>query len=206
VSASTTASATHTVTEADALKATLLRDRSLPLDKTWSCHRRLILQRSRTVAQGTDTERAHHRIVFMREDMAVPDIETRDVKMRPDAGDLARIDKHGVLAAHLPWIRRGHRPRDQVGWLGSNPVRAYRQGLPVDDLKSHLVDMDGVRIRREIRALPELCRVERRIFGDGCHPWEGGCSCHRPAMFRAATRRVRRRRKRGSWNRRLTPA
>ena len=102
-----------------------------------------------------DEVRPHHLVVLVLDDVAMPDVEARQVEQGLDPGDLARVGDDGVLEARLPAFRRS----------GSTVNR-----LAVDHLELHLVDVDGVRVLGEIVYLPDLDRTERRVLGDQIVP------------------------------------
>jgi hypothetical protein len=68
-------------------------------------HENALVQR-RIGGDGADVVGAHHFIVFMLDDVAVPDKETRYVKAGADARDLARIGDDRILPAALAGIWR----------------------------------------------------------------------------------------------------
>src|SRR6185369_15109095 len=108
----------------------------------------------------------------MGEDVTVPDVESGDVEMRLDPRYPAGIDEHRVLQSGLVRIRRS-RCSNQNGRLGGEPVWTQLEILPVDHFEGYLVHVDRVGIRSEIVELPDLCRVEVRVFGDRLHPLLG---------------------------------
>src|SRR5512132_4183722 len=74
---------------------------------------------------GSDPVRAHHLVVLVLDDVAVPDEQPGAVVGRLDAGDLAGVGDDGVLASGLPR-------------LGPANLAAL-DALAVDDLEGDLV-------------------------------------------------------------------
>src|SRR6266545_7663048 len=102
-----------------------------------------------------DAVRPHHLVVLVLDDVAVPHVEPGEVEPRLDPSDLLRIGDHRVLVAGLPALRL---PQIAV------------ERLSVHHLEHHLVDVDRVRVLREVPELPDLGRADRRVLGDGIHP------------------------------------
>ena len=83
----------------------------------------------------------------MLDDVTVPDEQTGIIEQGLDSGDLARIGDDRVLKTRLPNLRR---PRNSFEWLA------------IDNLKLHLMDVDGVGIFREVVAFPKS-RLRSRL-------------------------------------------
>src|SRR5512144_78159 len=116
----------------------------------------------------------HHFVVFVLDDMAVPDVLAGQVEQCLHASDLAGVGDDSVLESRLGGVR------------GSRVTRIHR--LAIDDLELHLVNVNGVRIRGEIVDFPDLDRVQRRVLGDRVVPAQrnpGAVRGHR-AQQRAA--------------------
>src|SRR5688572_3406750 len=88
----------------------------------------------------------------MLKDVAVPDIESRQVKEGFNTGDLPGVGNDGILQPGLPTLWR--------------PRRTTLGGLSVNDLKLYLVDVNRVSILREVMDFPDLRRTERGLFGN----------------------------------------
>src|SRR6266545_3776504 len=69
---------------------------------------------------GPHSVRAHHLVVLVLHDVAVPHVPARQIELGLDPGDLARIRDDGVLVARLPPL--------------GLPSRAVVHPLPVDHL------------------------------------------------------------------------
>ena len=116
------------------------------LARTWLTHACTQPWQARTFAPGSrlDPQRAHHLVVLVLEDVAVPDEEPGVVEARLDAGDLVGVGDDRVLVAGLPRL--------------GGPSRSAER-LPVHDLELHLVDVDRVGVLGEVVDLPELDRA-----------------------------------------------
>ena len=91
---------------------------------------------------GPDPEGAHHLVVLVLQDVAVPDELAGTLEVRPNARHLAGVGRDGVLESGLPRLRRR---RDSDDLDGLDDVAAVDQEpLPVHDFERHLVDMDRV--------------------------------------------------------------
>src|SRR6266508_360290 len=101
---------------------------------------------------------AHHLVVLVLDDVAVPHVQAGEVELGLDPGDLLRVGDDGVLVAGLPALRRSGR---SLGRL---------ERLAVDDLELHLVDVDGVGVFGEVVELPDLGGSQRRVLGDRIVP------------------------------------
>src|SRR5215207_10480937 len=100
---------------------------------------------SAAAVSGPDAIRAHHLVVLVLEDVAVPDEQAGAVEERLHARDLAGVGDHGVLATELP----------ALGRTGDAVER-----LAVFYLEGDLVDVDRVGVLGEVVELPDLDRAD----------------------------------------------
>jgi hypothetical protein len=121
------------------------------------------------LGKGADLVRAHHFVVFMLEDVAMPDVAAGvAVETDDDAGDHAGFGAHCVLP---PCFRRIG--RDRVARELQLVFADVGEGLKtaaVEDLKFDEMQMDGMRIVGGIDQIPDFDRIKERIFGDGHVP------------------------------------
>ncbi len=114
-----------------------------------------------------DEQRPHHLVVFMFDDVAVPDVEPGDVKIGLDAHDLAGIRNHRVLVALFIGQRRILCPgRDEVPECEGARI----QVLALHHLETNLVQVDRMRIGGGIEDLPDFGAVEERGLGHRVAP------------------------------------
>src|SRR5262245_64938170 len=98
------------------------------------------VRRRRTFDLAND-ERAHHLVVFVLENVAMPDESPLSNERHLEARDLTGIDDHGVLSAPFPDL---------------GPARGAELVLALDDLELHQMDVDRMRILGEIVNRPDL--------------------------------------------------
>mmetsp|Transcript_105274 Transcript_105274/g.293066 ORF Transcript_105274/g.293066 Transcript_105274/m.293066 type:complete len:679 (+) Transcript_105274:113-2149(+) len=110
----------------------------------------------------THTERHHHLVVLVLENVAMPHEEAREVEGHPDPRHLKRVCDDGVLPARLAgWrhdLRAAQRPSSLI------------EGLAVHHEELHQVQVDGVRIRRLVPDPPLLCSKVSRVCDDPVRP------------------------------------
>src|SRR5215510_3072837 len=114
------------------------------------------VRRRRTFDLAND-EWAHHLVVFVLENVAMPDESPLSNERHLEARDLTRIDNHRILSAPFP---------------GLGPARGAGLVLALYDLELHQVDVDRVRILSQVVDRPYLGRAGWRILGDFVHPRE----------------------------------
>ena len=93
--------------------------------------------------------RSHHFIVFMLDNMAMPDVEAGIIELHLDTRNLAGVGDDRVFEAFFPRLRR----------LSS-------VGAPTQHFELDQVDMDGMRVLREIVDFPFFGSTYSRIFRD----------------------------------------
>src|SRR5215218_7595490 len=110
-----------------------------------------------SIGLGADPVWPHHLVVFVLDDVAVPDEEAGTVERGLHAGDLTGVGDDGVLAgSRLPGLRAAD---------GS-----VLDLLAVDDLEQDLVDVDRVRVLGEVVQLPHLGGAHGGVLGDRVVP------------------------------------
>jgi hypothetical protein len=104
--------------------------------------------------KGIHHEGPHHLVVLVFDNVAVPDIEARDVEAGLYRSDLTRVGDDRVLEAFLP----GHDAHGHGGW--DHPGDRG----PAQYLKPDQMDVDGMGIHREIVYIPLLGAACNRVF------------------------------------------
>jgi len=120
-------------------------------------------------------QRTHHVVLFMLEDVAVPDVlfpasprthriphgcgwQVWQVELHDDSRDLTRVHAHRILPPDF--IR--------IGWHGPSgkaPIpRIPAERLALNQLHVHQVKVNGMRVAREIHDLPHFGRTGFWIF------------------------------------------
>ena len=108
-----------------------------------------------TRLHGPDAIQAHHLVVLVLDDVAVPDELAGVGEPQPQPGHLAGVGDDGVLPAALPGLGRVGLPASWTGWMTS-PLSRQGEALPVDDLEGDLVDVHRVGVGGGVVELPDL--------------------------------------------------
>ena len=102
---------------------------------------------------------AHHFVVFVFEDVAVPDIAAGEsLKPHDDARHHSRIGAHGVFPSGFARLRR-HCGAD-VAHLALRRINLRFEGPAVEYLESNQMKMDGMRVVGKVEEVPDLDGVE----------------------------------------------
>src|SRR5512133_2565942 len=120
----------------------------------------------------------------MFDDVAVPDIETVDIKLGLDAGDLTRQCDHRVLEAQLVCMWRSCYP----GWNQVAQEECGRiQGFTVNNFETHQMQMDRVGIHGGIEDFPDFRTVQEGNLGNWITPHlRNGCKNARDSLCQHA--------------------
>ena len=117
-----------------------------------------------------DAIRPHHFIVLVLHDVAMPDKLAGRAELCPHASHLAGIRNHRIFEPRLPGLRRcRYRIRVDANLL---LVLENHDVLAIDHLEDHLVDVDGMRVSRDVIQFPYLRHTSRRVLGYGDPPFE----------------------------------
>jgi hypothetical protein len=120
-------------------------------------------------------ERSHHVVLFMLQDVAVPNVlssassrthriahrrcrQVRQVELHDDSCGLTRVYAHRVLPPDFIRIWRH-------GLTGIALIsRVAGEGLPLNELHVHEVKVDGMRVGGEVHDLPHFRRTSLWVF------------------------------------------
>ena len=91
----------------------------------------------------------------MLDDVAVPDVKAFDVELCLDLGNVTRVGDYRVLEASLPGLNHVKPGRCRVCEFG-----------PADYLEPNKVQVDGMRVYREVVDVPFLDAVKGGILRD----------------------------------------
>ena len=119
---------------------------------------------------GKHLNRSHHFVVFVFEDMAVPDVAAGvSVEGDDDACDHGGVGAYRIFPSHF-FGRGGLGGSEEVqralGLIFKGVERAA-----VEDLEADQMQVDGVGVVGEVDELPYLRGVEDGLLGDGGVPW-----------------------------------
>jgi len=117
-----------------------------------------------------DDQRSHHVIVFVVEDMAVPDVVAFDIEGSFDECNCTGVADDGVLASGFSGFR-GLDSRGVHGSTGGLWDASY-------DFELDLVQVDGVCIFGEVVNFPCFAGTDFGFFGGGVHPAHGHGHIH----------------------------
>src|SRR6516165_2269180 len=125
-----------------------------------------------------DHQRPHHIVFFVFQDVAMPHVliaagawtrrdgegNARQIKAHDQACHRAREMHHGFLPADLIWLGWRGGTREVYAPLSVAKARDL-EGLAVDHLHVHQVEVHGVNVRRRVEDLPDLGRARRGSLG-----------------------------------------
>src|SRR5215471_3224609 len=122
-----------------------------------------------------DIHRSHHFVVFVLQDVAVPDElvtlprnhrrSRRHVELHGQRGHRARIGLDGVFVSML-FFRRRSLWRAHKLKLTSGVKLVLVEGLAADHLKLHQMNVFGMRIAGIVDQVPYFRRSRFRVLGD----------------------------------------
>src|SRR5262245_48287957 len=120
-------------------------------------------------SRSDDVERTHHFIVFMFENVTVPDKPSREVaEPRDDSCHFSRWTSYDVFPGRLSWLWSDSRPGELYG-TGVG-VLVDVEGPPVKDLEVDKVQMDGMVVIRGVDETPDFCGAEDGSLGNRIRP------------------------------------
>jgi hypothetical protein len=112
----------------------------------------------------------HHLVVFVLDDVAVPDELARPSEARLESRHLARVGDDRVLKAAFPWLWRSDLACE-LDRLDDLPIFVEDEALAVHDLEHDFVDVHRVGIRGGVVDLPALGRADRGFSVTGSIQW-----------------------------------
>ncbi|MEY4187475.1 MAG: hypothetical protein RIT02_2509 [Planctomycetota bacterium] len=120
----------------------------------------------------------HHFVVFVIEDVAVPDVIAFHIEEGFDDGDIPGVADDGILASGFVWFRWQHGDGRGSGVCHGGHICHSATGDPSNDFEGDEVQVDGVSIHGEVMDFPRFTGAQFWRFGGGVHPAHGHGHIH----------------------------